>query len=94
MFSRTSKHKEKKAHQEEESTVSSCERESIDNSQKNLIPIKCSGVYICQILHLKDIYLKLDTLDKSYAFGAVVMGVHLNEGVSGSNLKFHNIFFY
>ncbi|KAL3329540.1 hypothetical protein AABB24_033737 [Solanum stoloniferum] len=33
------------------------------------------------------VYLKLDTLDKSYAFGGVVMGVHLNEGVLGLNLK-------
>lgn len=29
-------------------------------------------VYIHQVLHLKGIYLKLDTLDKSHAIGVVV----------------------
>jgi len=49
-------------------------------------------IYICQILHLKNIYLKLDIFDRSYAFDTVVMGVHLNEGISDSNPKHHNIY--
>ena len=50
-------------------------------------------LYIRQILHIKDIYLNLDTLDKSYVFAVMVIGVHLKKGVSNSNPKYHNNFF-